>query len=79
MKILVLNERKVSIIINVVDSFDIEFDVFFIDGEALLLYSCFCFIIGQHAFISYGHTLKVANKRKCQSCILQLYTCKDFL
>ena len=57
-------KRKVSIII-VVSSFDIGFDVFFIDGEALLLFSCFCFVIGRLTFNPTNDTLKVASNGRC--------------
>ena len=57
-------KRKVSIII-VVSSFEIEFDVFFIDGESLLLFSCFCLIIGRPSFNPTNDILKVASKRRC--------------
>ena len=57
-------KRKVSIII-IVSSFDIGFDVFFIDGEAMLLFSCFCFVIGRLEFNYTNDTLKVVYKRRC--------------
>ena len=53
-------KRKVSIII-VVSSIDIGFDVFFILGGALLLISCFCFVIVRFAFNATNDTLKVAS------------------
>ena len=56
-------KRKVSIII-VVSLFDIGRDVFIIDGEALLLFSCFRSVIGQFAFNPTGDNLKVAIKRR---------------
>ena len=57
-------KRKVPIII-VVSSFDIGFNVFFIDGEALFVLSCFHSAIGRLAFNLTNDTLKVASKRRC--------------
>ena len=57
-------KRKVLIII-VVSLFVIEFDVFFFDGEALLLFSCICICIGRLAFNRTIDTLKVASNRRC--------------
>ena len=56
-------KREVSIII-VVSLFDIGF-VFLIDCDALLLFSCFCFVINRLAFNPTSDTLKVASKRRC--------------
>ena len=55
-------KRKISIII-VIRLFDIGFDVFFIVGAALLLFSCFCFVIGRLAFTTTNDTLKFVSKR----------------
>ena len=56
-------KRNVLIII-VVSSLDIGFNVVIIEDEALLLFSCFRSSIGRLAIISTGNALKVANKRK---------------
>ena len=58
------NERKILIII-VISLFDIKFNVLFIDGEALLLISCFYLVIYRLAFNRTIDTLKVASKRRC--------------
>ena len=57
-------KKKVSII-SVVSSFDIGFDIFFFDGEALLLFSCICYVIGRLAFNLTSENLKIASKRRC--------------
>ena len=58
------NKKKISIII-VVSSLDIGFNVFFIEVEALLIFSCFCFVINRVAFNPNNVTLNVARKRRC--------------
>ena len=57
--------KRTVLIIIVVSSLDIGFDVIVIDGAALLLFSCFCFIIGQRAFNLTSDTVMVASKRRC--------------
>ena len=64
MKMVELNEKKVSIIIDV-SLFVIGFDVFYIDSEAFLLFSCFRFAIGRLAFNHTKDTLKIASKSRC--------------
>ena len=57
-------KRKILIII-VVSLFDIGYNVYLIDGEALLLFSCCRSAIDRLAFNYTGDTLEVASKRRC--------------